>query len=178
MELEERRQFRVLLNPVRQDILHLLRRAARPMTAREVAERVMLSPIAAQGHLKKLVELGVVEQEERTARDGRRTSCYHIADVELRICLGRKDAFQGEREALPAGLVDGTFRGLIHTGGKHAEEELGEYQQLLFGAVHLKTEEREELIRMIEAYLRAHAASAEGVEHWEYVLMAYRADEL
>ena len=33
IDLEERKQFRVLLNPVRQDIIHLLRRAGRPMTA-------------------------------------------------------------------------------------------------------------------------------------------------
>ena len=32
IDLEERKQFRVLLNPVRQDIIHLLRRAGRPMT--------------------------------------------------------------------------------------------------------------------------------------------------
>lgn len=48
IELKERRQFRILLNPVRQDILHLLRRAARPMTASAVAERMLLSPSAAQ----------------------------------------------------------------------------------------------------------------------------------
>ena len=34
--------FRALLNPVRQDIIHLLRRAARPMTVSQVAERMLL----------------------------------------------------------------------------------------------------------------------------------------
>ena len=44
IDLEERKQFRVLLNPVRQDIIHLLRRAGRPMTANTVAEKMLLSP--------------------------------------------------------------------------------------------------------------------------------------
>ena len=47
IDLEERKQFRVLLNPVRQDIIHLLRRAGRPMTANTVAEKMLLSPSAA-----------------------------------------------------------------------------------------------------------------------------------
>ena len=55
VELNDRRQFRILLNPVRQDILHLLRRTGRPMTASAVADRMMLSPTAAHEHLRKLV---------------------------------------------------------------------------------------------------------------------------
>ena len=43
IDLEERKQFRVLLNPVRQDIIHLLRRAGRPMTANTVAEKMLLT---------------------------------------------------------------------------------------------------------------------------------------
>ena len=111
IDLEERKQFRVLLNPVRQDIIHLLRRAGRPMTANTVAEKMLLSPSAAQSHLNKLEELGVVELGVCTAPDGRQATYYRLADVEIRLCLGRKDGFQGEREALAAQLVDGPFRG-------------------------------------------------------------------
>ena len=100
IDLEERKQFRVLLNPVRQDIIHLLRRAGRPMTANTVAEKMLLSPSAAQSHLNKLEELGVVELGVYTAPDGRQATYYRLADVEIRLCLGRKDGFQGEREAL------------------------------------------------------------------------------
>ena len=114
IDLEERKQFRVLLNPVRQDIIHLLRRAGRPMTANTVAEKMLLSPSAAQSHLNKLEELGVVELGVYTAPDGRQATYYRLADVEIRLCLGRKDGFQGEREALAAQLVDGTFRGVLH----------------------------------------------------------------
>ena len=104
IDLEERKQFRVLLNPVRQDIIHLLRRAGRPMTANTVAEKMLLSPSAAQSHLNKLEELGVVELGVCTAPDGRQATYYRLADVEIRLCLGRKDGFQGEREALAAQL--------------------------------------------------------------------------
>ena len=168
IDLEERKQFRVLLNPVRQDIIHLLRRAGRPMTANTVAEKMLLSPSAAQSHLNKLEELGVVELGVYTAPDGRQATYYRLADVEIRLCLGRKDGFQGEREALAAQLVDASQCG---------EPEQQEDLQFLFGALHLKPEERAELLGLIDGYLRTHSVPEGGVEHWEYVLMAYRADE-
>ena len=85
IDLEERKQFRVLLNPVRQDIIHLLRRAGRPMTANTVAEKMLLSPSAAQSHLNKLEELGVVELGVYTAPDGRQATYYRLADVEFGV---------------------------------------------------------------------------------------------
>ena len=177
IDLEERKQFRVLLNPVRQDIIHLLRRAGRPMTTNTVAEKMLLSPSAAQSHLNKLEELGVVELGVCTAPDGRQATYYRLADVEIRLCLGRKDGFQGEREALAAQLVDGTFRGVLHAASQCGEPEQQEDLQFLFGALHLKPEERAELLGLIDGYLRTHSVPEGGVEHWEYVLMAYRADE-
>ena len=167
IDLEERKQFRVLLNPVRQDIIHLLRRAGRPMTANTVAEKMLLLPSAAQSHLNKLEELGVVELGVYTAPDGRQATYYRLADVEIRLCLGRKDGFQGEREALAAQLVDGTFRGVLHAASQCGEPEQQEDLQFLFGALHLKPEERAELLGLIDGYLRTHSVPEGGVEHWE-----------
>ena len=150
IDLEERKQFRVLLNPVRQDIIHLLRRAGRPMTANTVAEKMLLSPSAAQSHLNKLEELGVVELGVCTAPDGRQATYYRLADVEIRLCLGRKDGFQGEREALAAQLVDGTFRGVLHAASQCGEPEQQEDLQFLFGALRSKPEERAELLARMD----------------------------
>lgn len=174
IELNDRKHFRALLNPVRQDIIHLLRRAARPMTVSQVAERMLLSPSAAQVHLNRLAELGVVEQ---VAVSGRPAALYRLADVEIRLSLGRKDGFQGEREALAAQMMDGTFRGILHAAYGH-EEDLEAHRMFQFGALHLKPEERAELRRLIEGYLHAHGAPQAKAEHWEYVLMAYRADDV
>ena len=178
IDLEERKQFRVLLHPVRQDILHLLRRVGRPMTANRVAEKMQLSPISAQGHLKKLTDMGLVLAEEHPTKRGGKAVCYSLADVEIRLRLGKKDMFQGEREALAANLVDGTFRGLIDVTRQHDEAQMDENGLLLFGALHLPPQERAELMGMIRNYLKSHTTpEEENVEHWEYVVMAYRATE-
>ena len=178
IDLEHKSQFRILLHPTRQDIVHLLRLAGRPMTANAVARRMNLSPISAQGHLKKLVDLGVVLMETRQGKNGEPLVLYSLDDVDIRLHLGRKDTFQGEREAMAANLVDGVFRGLVNTTHLRSEEEFDQYCLLRFGALHLSTEERRELAGIVADYLNQHGThTPANAEHWEYVIMAYRALE-
>lgn len=178
IDLEDKSQFRVLLHPTRQDMIHLLRLAGRPMTANAVARHMNLSPISAQVHLKKLVELGLVLMENRQGKNGEPVVLYSLDDVDIRLHLGRKDVFQGEREAMAANLVDGVFRGLVNTTHLHSEEELDQYCLLRFGALHLSTEERRELAGIVADYLNQHGThTPANAEHWEYVIMAYRAPE-
>ena len=83
LDLEEKSQFRILLHSVRQEIIHLLRLSGRPLSVNLIARRMNLSPISAQGHLKKLVDLGVVLQEE-TEIEGRKVVLYSLDDVDPR----------------------------------------------------------------------------------------------
>ena len=178
VELEEKKQLRVMLNPVRQEMVHLLRLVARPLSANEVAGRMQLSPSAAHSHLNKLVKIGLVSAREGTRRDGSNTTYYQMRDVRLRLCLGRKDGFQGEREALAANLVDSTFRSLLDNVYRYEEQELKDYGVLRFGALHLDTAQRKELMELVTDYLEQHGAlRPEAEEHWEYVVLAYRAGE-
>lgn len=177
IDLEQKQQFRVMLHPIRQEIIHLLRLAGEPLSANIVAKRMNLSPISAQGHLKKLVDMGVVLQKT-VETQGRKVVLYTLDDVEIRLHLGRKDTFQGEREAMAANIVDGTFRGLINATHQHAENELNQYALLRFGALHLSPEEREEPFSLILKYLHTHDTHVkQDDEHWEYVFMTYRAPE-
>ena len=101
-----------------------------------------------------------------------------MRDVRLRLCLGRKDGFQGEREALAANLVDSTFRSLLDNVYRYEEQELKDYGVLRFGALHLDTAQRKELMELVTDYLEKHGAlRPEAEEHWEYVVLAYRAGE-
>lgn len=178
IDLTEKKQFRVMLNPVRQEMVHLLRLVARPLSANEVAERMQLSPSAAHGHLNKLVNMGLVSAREGTRRDGSKTTYYQMRQVRLRLCLGRKDAFQGEREALAANLVDSTFRTMLDNTYRYDEQQVPEYSVLRFGALHLDTAHRKELMELVERYLEEHEALLpEAEEHWEYVVLAYRAGD-
>ena len=176
IELVEKKQLRVMLNPVRQEMVHLLRLVARPLTANEVAERMQLSPSAAHTHLNKLVKMGLLSAREGTRRDGSKTIYYQMREVRLRLCLGRRDAYQGEREALAANLVDSTFRSMLDNVYRYEEQELPDYNLLRFGALHLDTAQRRALMELMGRYLEEHGAlRPEAEEHWEYVVLAYRA---
>lgn len=178
IDLVEKKQFRVILNPVRQEMVHLLRLVARPLSANEVAERMQLSPSAAHSHLNKLVKMGLVAVREGTRRDGSKTAFYQMRPVKLQLHLGRKDAFQGEREALAANLVDSAFRTMLDNIYRCEEEQVPNYSLFRFGALHLDTEQRREMMELVERYLEEHGAlRPEAEEHWEYVVLAYRAGE-
>lgn len=178
VDLQEKKQFRVMLNPVRQEMIHRLRLWGRPITASALAEQLQLSPSAAQSHLKKLVDLGLVSMETRERRGGGTVVVYQARDVRLRLCLGRRDPYQGEREALAANLVDGTFRSLLSATYRHDERELKDYALLRFGALHLPEPARKELTELVERFLEEHGVyQGDDMEHWEYVLMAFRAEE-
>ena len=178
IDLEHRNQFRALLNPVRQEIVHILRLSGRPMSANAIAVRLNLSPTSAQGHLKKLVDIGLICTIEKKDAKGRKLVFYRLDDVDIRLNLGRKDIFQGEREALAANLVDGIFRQLMTSTQAHPEDQLHHYSRLFFGAVHLSAEKRTELMGIVERFLHEHGTITDkDVEHWEYVVMAYRSED-
>lgn len=178
VDLVDKKQFRVMLHPVRQEMIHRLRLLGRPMSANELAQKLQLSPSSAQSHLRKLVTLGIVSELQRVGPDGTTLYFYQAKDVRLRLCLGRKDAFQGEREALAANLTDGTFRSLLSTSYRHDEQSMEEYGILRFGTLHLSTQQRKELMALIDGYLeRQGIPNGETEEHWEYVLMTYRAEQ-
>ena len=175
VDLEQRSQFRILLNPVRQEIIRLLSLAGRPLSVRTVAKELNLSPMAAKSHLEKLAALGVVEaQAEADGTDHTRT-LYAMGQVEIRLHLGRKDDLQGEREALAAEFADAVFRGAVDTSRRFQEEELEQSCRFFTGVLHLTRQEREELSALVSDYLSAHRAPApEAEEHWEYLLLAHR----
>ncbi len=173
--LADRKQVRTLSNPVRQDIVRILRLSASPMTPKALADRLLLSPVAVQNHLDKLEELGLVEVDHREKRGTMTVTYYRDADAELHLSLGQNGTLRVEGEALAANLVDGVFRSLLAATGRHSEEDFAQYGMLLSGVLHLRPEEREELTGLIRDYLTTHdQVTAETTEHWEYVLMAYR----
>lgn len=175
VDLKQRQQFRILLNPIRQQIVRLLCLTARPLSAGTVARWLSLSPMAAKGHLEKLAGLGLVTVQADTDEGGRKRVLYTLSDVEIRLHLGCKDSLQGEREALAAELADAVFCSVMDASRRYSEEQLSEECLFSAGALHLTAQERKELLALIADYLTAHRAPApHREEHWEFTLMARR----
>ena len=70
----------------------------------------------------------------------------------------------------------GAFRRFLAAAQQHNENELSEYGAMLSGVLHLSPEDRRILMEQVGQFLRSHdTAKAENLEHWEYVILAYRA---
>ena len=57
VNLDTREKQNAFMNPARQDILRLLQLAGRPMTPKELADKMGISASSVTFHIKKLVEL-------------------------------------------------------------------------------------------------------------------------
>lgn len=168
--MDQRKQLRSLANPTRQAILRLLRLSPRAVTVMELADQMMASPTSVQYHVDKLMELGLVEADHVERSRGVEAVHYRDADVELRMPAE-------EAETVATQLVDGTFRKFMQAVGPHSQTRAPEeYGVLLSGVLHLEEGEREELLRLVREYLTTHDRPAgDKGEHWEYLVMAYRA---
>jgi len=174
--LDSRWKMRSIQNQLRLGILRLLRLSREPMSAKDLSDHLLASPTAVQGHLEKLMELGLVEPDHTAQVRGVPTVFYRDADVEIRLPITREDGLRGEREAFAAKLVDGTFRSFL---GATARRDVapGEYGALFSGVLHLREQERRELFALIKDYLTTHdQVEADTTEHWEYAVIAYRAE--
>ena len=134
--------------------------------------------IAMQAAARKL-ELGTVEVDHQAVINGITATYYRDAGAEVRVGLSRDDGLQDEREAMATDMVNrilqAFFRDLRQVRAGQDDEALAQFGDLFSGVAHLSPEEREELLRLIRAFLLEHDAPAPGrTERWEYVLMAHR----
>lgn len=59
--ITDARHVRILMNPIRQAVLKVLRRNKEPMTVKQIAARMDLKPANVHFHVKQLEEIGVLE---------------------------------------------------------------------------------------------------------------------
>ena len=170
------------MNPARQDILRLLQLAGRPMTPKELADKMGISASSVTFHIKKLVELGVValdhtEQIRGIAR------YYKALNVSVRLGLlapGGDDAAQEMFLQRTVEQVLAGVQGLKRLAGEKGlgEEDVMGLGDMHSGVVYLTREEAIELQRRVMDFLSEREVPRPGAQAYEYVLMAYNAAEV
>ena len=97
VNLDTREKQNAFMNPARQDILRLLQLAGRPMTPKELADKMGISASSVTFHIKKLAELGVVALDHTEQIRGITARYYKALNVSVRLGLlapGGDDAAQ------------------------------------------------------------------------------------
>lgn len=182
IRLTTREELNIYMSPVRQELLRLLRLADGPMTPKALADKLGISPSSVQHHLKRLLSLGVVEVERQEKINGITATYYREVLATVRVGLERGDDLREEREAMMTAVVNRTLRGfleLIRSAPKNLPpDELMKHATLMNGVMRLGPHEREKLMALVNQFLLEHDAPApERTERWEYVVLAYQAEE-
>lgn len=183
VNLDTREKQNAFMNPARQDILRLLELAGRPMTPKELADKMGISASSVTFHIKKLVGLGVVALDHTEQIRGITARYYKALNVSVRLGLlapGGDDAAQEMFLQRTVEQVLAGVQGLKRLAGEKGlgEEDVMGLGDMHSGVVYLTREEAIELQRRVLDFLSEREVPRPGTAAYEYVLMAYNAAEV
>ncbi|NLV59073.1 MAG: ArsR family transcriptional regulator [Clostridiales bacterium] len=177
--LSGKRELDIFVNPQRQNLLRCMKIAGIPMTPKQLADRMGISPSSVQHHIKKLMELGLVELSHTQLIHGITASYYRASSKSISIGLMMGEEHRGQRLALMQAALSRTFSGYA-AYCERSTAEAAQGQQvgdMLSGILHLGREEARELFALIRTFLDEHEQKGNSSEAWEYALIAYPVSE-
>ncbi len=177
--LSGKRDLDIYVNPQRQRLLRLMTIIGRPVTPKELSDRMGISASSVQYHLKKLAGLGLVRLSHTERIRGITARFYIAPPVTVTLGCLSQDGNNPQRVALMQSSVNGVFNGFLRYFSRVVEtpalaEPLGD---VMWGVVHLGEAEARELSALVRRFLQEHEAAGEGCSPWEYALIAYPATE-
>lgn len=183
VDLNTREKQNAFMNPARQDILRLLQLAGRPMTPKELSDKMGISASSVTFHIKKLVELGVVALDHTEKIRGITARYYRSLNVSVRLGLLAPGGDDAAQELFLQRTVEQVLAGV--QGLKRVAEEKGLAEEDVMGlgdmhsgVVYLTRKEAIELQRWMMEFLSERETPRPGTQAYEYVLMAYNAAEV
>lgn len=183
--LTTREELNIYMSPVRQQLLRRLNIANTPMTPKMLADKLKISASGVQHHIKKLMDLGLIELDHTEIINGITASFYKPAQVMVQIGLGRDDDLAGQREVLMQDLIAQVYDGFrtkmkkrIESQGDRDSSYLRKWGDILSGVVYLNEQDSMDLTKLVEEFLARHSMPNAGSSPWEYAIIAYNAEEL
>lgn len=181
IRLESERQLRIYSLPLRQKILRTMRIFGKPVTAKQVADRLGISPSSARHHLLKLEEIGLVEHDRYELINGIKANFLRVADVNISIGTNMDDHLAHEREATTRMMFAETGERFMSSLAEMRARTVAEPEHfsgdLLGGIVHLDQKEAKELYTLIQDFLDTHGQSQHDQKTpWEYAFLLYETE--
>ncbi len=180
--LKTDKELKILMSPVRQQIIKVMEREGKPVTSKYVADKLKISPSSAQHHIKKLEQVGIIEFDHSEIINGITARYLRITEKTVSIGQDINDDLTSERDILARNTLSKTYNGykeLINEKRQLISEEYkkgNKFVDQLTGVVHLSTEEANELFDIIDDFIKQHSKASDNSHPYEYALIAYRAD--
>lgn len=169
-------QLRIFSLPLRQRILREMQKAGVPMTAKQIADQLNITPSSAQHHLKKLESIGLVEQDHIESINGIQAKFMRVCDVTVSIGQQIADETTLSRDAFMKNQLTEAYAGYQHVVdyARQSTQPLTATGNDIFTEIaHLTDAEALELRNMIMEYTQKHKTAGEGTKPWQIVYLAY-----
>jgi len=174
--LDGEESLRIFSLPLRQKILREMHKTGVPMTAKQIADRLGITPSSAQHHLKRLESIGLVEPDHIESINGIQAKFMRAADVMVSIGQQYQDDTSLARDALVKSHLleayDG-FQRVVEHARTLPEKHTQTGNDIFTEIAHLTDAEALELRAMVMDYAQQHKRAGAGTKPWQIVYMAY-----
>lgn len=175
--LSTQEELKIYMSPQRQNLLRHLRISKSTMTPKNLADIMEISPSSVQHHIKKLLQLGVVELDHTEVINGINARYYKLADVNVSIGSPNGDDLSNERIIIMQNILKDTLSGIIKLAEADIPEpEIADQGDFFSGAVYLTSDDSKKLLKLIREFILSHETKSKGTQSWEYALMLYNAE--
>lgn len=174
--LDSEQKLRIYALPLRQRILREMEKAGAPVTAKQIADRLGITPSSAQHHLRKLESIGLVEQDHIELINGIQARLMRLTEVIVSIGQQLADATAPARDAFMENQLMEAYHGfglVVAYARENGVQETESGNDLCSDILHLTDAQALELHDMILAFARAHKQARSDTRPWQIVYMAY-----
>lgn len=172
--LDSMSDFDIYMNPQRLRLLHKLALCG-AATPKELSRQLGISASSVQHHIKKLLELDLVELDHTEQINGITAHFYRPVPVSIHISepLSREMTTSGQYAALMQGLSEIT----ADFSARLAETQDGEMANAMSstGIIYLTPEEAAAFQQQVADFMRAHSQPHEGSGTWEMAALLFPA---
>lgn len=172
IEIRSKKALDIYMNPQRQRLLKCMDVYGAPMTPKQLSTRLGISPSAVTFHMKKLLELGLVELDHTRMINGICAKYYRRVPSRVLLHAGVDDGLRPEKEALldymMSELWDG-FRRYLSELGRGAPPG-GDAKN---GVLYLDEAGAGELWDFFVGFIERNSSPRPGASAWEFALVAY-----
>jgi len=181
IRLESEYQLRIYALPLRQKIIRAMHVIGKPVTAKQIADRLLISPSSARHHLLKLQEIGLVEHDHYESINGIKADYLRISDVTVSIGTNIDDELIKDRESTTRMMLADIEQRFVQALPRLRESAQAEPDRftgdLLGGIVHMSTEDAKKLNLMIRDFIDEHnRPDDKNSVPWEYAMLLYEAE--
>ena len=178
--LTTKKDLDTYMNPRRQQLLRVLRLTGTAMTPKQLADHLGISASSVQHHVKRLLELGILEVDHTAVINGINAVYYRRSGKAVSFLDGNIEGLGDINDRLlmaqniVSNVLNGYFTAVRNATSSNAMLEAGD---MTTGIIHLKPGASEQLLHLIHTFVLEHYDASEDSEPWEFALIAYNVNK-